>query len=143
MTADKKPFHEIDYIDEDGDLCPILVVAVGKDGKELPAYADTGCTAGIALFKEQIKDIDIGTKISDEPSRCIMADGHIIGADEYLATVSISGEKREVVISVIDSTKILGTVPVEKMTPLLGRDFLDHFDVIFKGKNKQIALFKC
>ncbi len=125
-------------------MCPILDVVLGdEDGKKMLAYADTGCTTGISIFKEQVKDFNLGTKISDEPSRCLMADGHIIGAEEYLATVSVDGEKQKVVISVIDPTKILDTLPVEKMIPLLGRDFLDNFDVLFKGKTKKIALFKC
>ena len=143
MTTENRPFHETEYIEEDGELCPILKVLVGRNRKPLSVYADTGCTTGIAVFKEQIKGVDIGEKISDRPSPCIMADGHIIGADEYLTTLRINGEEKEVVVSVIDPDKILGTAPVDETKPLLGRDFLDAYDVLFKGKEKRVALFKC
>lgn len=143
MTPERKPFHEAEYKEEEGNLCPILELIVGKDKDKISAYADTGCTTGIFVFQEQIKDIDIGTKINDEPSPCIVADGHIIGADEYVTTACIDGEERLIVITVIDPTKLLGSVSTGKITPLLGRIFLDTFDVLFKGKQKKIALFKC
>lgn len=146
LSKSGKPFHEVEYQkEEDGSFCPILKILVGKDKKEISAYADTGCTSGLSVFKEQIEDIDIGTKISDDnnPTPCIMADGHVIGADEYLATVSIEGEEKEVNISVIDPNKDMGYVSFKAMTPLLGRDFLDKFDVLYKGEEKKIALFKC
>jgi hypothetical protein len=47
------------------------------------------------------------------------------------------------VISVIDREKDLGYVEIKKMIPLLGRNFLDTFDAVFKGKNKKLALFRC
>lgn len=138
----KDPIHEVEYKREDGEFCPLLEVVIGKSKKRILAYADTGCTSGISLLKGQIKDFDIGQKINDEPIPCIMADGHIIGADVYLSSIKIGTEKKDVAISVIDPSKVMGSTPVEKMTPLLGRDFLDSFDVLFKGKEKKIALFK-
>lgn len=146
MSQFEKPFHEVEYRkEEDGSFCPILKILVGKNKKEIFAYADTGCTSGLSVFREQVEGIDIGTKISDDnnPTPCIMADGHVIGADEYLAIVSIEEEEKEVNISVIDPKKDMGYVPIKAMTPLLGRDFLDRFDVLYKGMEKKIALFKC
>ena len=143
MTKAEKPFHEKEYKKLDGISCPILKVLIGKNKKPVCAYADTGCTSGISMLKEQVKDIDIGEKINDEPSPCIMADGRMIGADHYLSRVSIGKEEKQVVISVVDSSKILGFVSLEETTPLLGRDFLDAYNVLFKGKEKKIALFKC
>ena len=145
MTSERKPFHETEYREEDGQFDPILevVIVIGKNKYKISAYADTGCTTGLSVSKKQVEGIDLGTKISDEPSPCLMADGHIVGADEYKTTVIIDGEEREIVISVVDPTKILGFIPLEKMIPLLGRDFLDTFDVLFKGKHRKIALFKC
>ena len=143
MSENKRPFHEVEYRKENSGSCPILDILVRKSKKKISAYADTGCTTGISLFKEQIVGTDLGIKINDEPSPCIMADGHIIGADEYLTVTSINGEEREIVISVIDPSIILGFVSPQRMEPLLGRDFLDTFDVLFKGKEKKIALFKC
>ena len=143
MLSDKTPFHEAKYKEEDGELCPILEIIIGKNKKKIPVYADTGCSTGVFISSEQVKDIDIGEKINDEPSGCIVADGHIIGGDEYVTTAYINGEKRIINITVLDPTKILGFVPPKEMTPLLGRNFLDTFDVLFKGKEKKIVLFKC
>lgn len=143
MRSQREPFHEVEYKEEDGDICPILEITVGKNKEKICVYADTGCTTGISVFKEQIAGIDIGTKISDEPSPCIMADGHVIGAHEYQTIASIDGEEREMTVSVIDPTIDMGYVSIEKIQPLLGREFLDTFDVLFKGKQRKIALFKC
>lgn len=143
LTLEREPFYEVEYKEDEGSFCPILEIIVGKKKKKISAYADTGCSTGIFVFQEQIKDLDLGTKINDEPSPCIMADGHIIGADEYITTAYINGEKRIINVTVIDLTKDLGYVSPEKMMPVLGRNFLDTFDVLFKGKQKKIALFKC
>lgn len=137
----KEPFYEVEYKEHEGSLCPILEIIIGEDKKEISAYADTGCTTGIFVFKEQIKDIDLGTKINDEPSPCVMADGHRIGADEYVTIACINGEKRPILVTVLDPTIKLGRVSPKKMMPLLGRNFLDTFDVLFKGKKRKIALF--
>lgn len=77
MTSKRKPFHEAKYKEENGEFCPILEVLIGKNEHGIFAYANTGCTTGLSLFKKRAEGIDIGTKISDEPSPCIMADGHI------------------------------------------------------------------
>lgn len=95
------------------------------------------------MSQEQIKDFDIGTKINDEPSGCILADGHIIGADEYVTTACVNGEEKTIIVSVFDPTKSLGSVPITEVTPALGLNFLNNFDVLFKGKQQKIALFKC
>ena len=144
MTARRKPFHEEDYRIENSSVCPILDVFVGKTEKKVPAYADTGCTSGISLFKDRIKDLEIGEKINEDPVRVLMADGHLIGANIYKSTAKIGDEKRNVLITVVDPTKVIGSVPIEEMTPLLGRNFLDNFDVLFEGKRepKRICLFK-
>jgi hypothetical protein len=90
--SDRELICEVEYRVADGRLCPILEITVGKNKKKILAYADTGCDTGISLFKEQIEDVDIGKKISTSPSPCILADGHVIGADEYLTIASINGE---------------------------------------------------
>ena len=143
MAPKKEPFHEVEYREHEGCLCPIVEIIIGENEKKIPAYADTGCTSGIFVFKEQIKGIDLGDKINDEPTPCIMADGHIIGADEYETTAEINGEKSTILVTVLDPTIKLGSVSPKEMTPLLGRNLLDNFDVLFKGKEKKIALFKC
>lgn len=142
MTPRSKPFHEEDYRKDNSSLCPILDVFVGETEKKISAYVDTGCTSGISFLKEQIKDLDIGEKINEDPVRVLMADGHLIGADVYKSTIKLDKEKEDVLIIAVDPTRILGNAPLEKLTPLLGRDFLENFDVLFKGKQKKIALFK-
>jgi predicted aspartyl protease len=142
LAAGSKPFHEEDYRKENSSLCPILDVLIGKTKKKVSAYVDTGCTSGISLFKEQIKDLNIGEKINEDPIPVLMADGHLIGADVYKSTAKIGKVKKDILIVAVDPEKILGSAPIEKMTPLLGRNFLDNFDVLFKGKDKKIALFK-
>lgn len=143
MAKAEKPFHEKEYKETDGIPCPILKVLIGKNKKPISAYADTGCISGISMLKEQIKGIDMGERINDEPSPCVLADGRIIGSDEYLTTVTINGEERQVVVSIVDPSKELGFVPLKETTPLLGRDFLDAYNVLFKGKEQKIALFRC
>ncbi len=143
MGSDKKPFHEEDYR-QDGceELGPILDVLVGKSGKKTSVYVDTGCSFGIAFLKDQIKDYDIGEKINSEPVPVQMADGRLIGSDLYLSKVKICNDVREIVIASVDPKRILGLAPLEELIPLLGRNFIDNFDVVLKGKNKKIALFK-
>lgn len=142
-SKESPPFFEENYREEEGCPSPILDILVGKDRKKILAYVDTGCSTGIFVFKNQILDIDIGAKISDEPSPCIVADGHIIGGDEYISSIVVGGEEKIVQITVIDPENKIGFQKVEKMTPLLGRNFLDHYDVLFKGKAKKLALFRC
>lgn len=143
MSSNKSsPFCEEDYREEGGCLGPILDILVGKNRKKILAYVDTGCSTGLYVFKDQIPDVDIGTKISDEPSPCIVADGHIIGGDEYISSIVVGEEEKIVQITVIDPETIIGTQKAE-MIPLLGRNFLDHYDVLFKGKAKKLALFRC
>ena len=139
----KEPFFETEYKQENGDFCPIVKVLIGEKRTPILAYADSGCTSGIFVFKDQVKDIDLGVKISDEdnPSSCLVADGHKVGADEYVTTVYLNGERKEILITVVDIDRKMGSVPLEQMTPLLGRNFMDNYDVLFKGKEKRLAFF--
>jgi len=122
----------------------MLELSIGKNKEPLLAYVDTGCTGcGLSIHKNQIKNIDIGVKINVEPTPCIMADGHRIGADEYVTTIELCGRSKDVVISVIDPDIDLGYVPVEEVAPLIGRQFIDAYNVFFKGKARKIALYEC
>lgn len=132
----KEPFYEEDYRSENSSCCPIVDVLIGETNHKVAVYVDTGCTAGIALLQSQIGDLSLGEKINDEPIPVLVADGHRVGVDVYIASIELSGEKREVEIHVINPTKILGSAPIEECTPLLGRDFLDHYNVLFEGKRK-------
>lgn len=117
-------------------------VIIGYKGTKISALVDSGCTPGLCIFKDQIKDLDIGEKISDEVSHYVVADGDIIAGEEYVSWVQISGEKKVVTITVIDPANKIGHEEIGNMTPLLGRNFLDHYNVFLKGKEKKIELFK-
>ena len=133
----EEPFHEKDYRKENEHYGPFLDILIGK--AKVPAFADTGCDAGVSVFKNQTKDWDLGKKINDEPIDISVADGHIIGGDAYLSTVEIDGIEKEVLICVVDPT-VRGFKP-ERIPPLVGRGFLDNFDVLFQGKERKISLF--
>jgi hypothetical protein len=139
----EKPFLETEYKNESGKLCPMVEVLIGERKVPILAYADSGCSTGIFILKGQFKDIDLGVKISDDedPTPCIVADGHKVGADEYASTVYVDGERKEIIITVLDLERKLGSIPIEEMTPLLGRNFMDDYDVLFRGKEKKLVIF--
>lgn len=139
----KEPFFETEYKEENGDFCPLVKVLIGEKKTPITAYADSGCTSGIFVFKDQVKDVDLGFKISDadNPSVCLVADGHKVGADEYISTIYLNGEHKEVNITVVDVDRKMGSASLGEMTPLLGRNFMDNYDVLFKGKEKRLAFF--
>ena len=115
---------------------------MGNSRTKVLALIDTGCSPGICLLKDQVEGLDIGEKINDEASPYVVADGDIIGGDEYVAWVQINGEKQVVTITVIDPKKKLGREEVNNMTPLLGRNFLDHYSITLKGKEQKLELSK-
>lgn len=141
--TEKKPFHEREYTKEGERFYPILDIICGvKDSrKSLRVLADTGCDAGISLLKDHVEGIDLGEKKNDFPLEIFVADGHVIGADWYDATVEINGEKKEIELYVIDPTEIIRS-EIPSLFPLLGRGFLDKFDVTFKGEQRKIVLLK-
>ena len=141
MSQSKKPFYREKYALCNGCLDPIVEIKLGKEKRKIKAYVDTGCSTGIFAFKEQVKDLDLGAQINDEPSPCIFADGRRIGANEYVTQISINEEERIIQITVLDPTIDMGKEEVGAMTPLLGRNFIDHYDVSFKGKEKVIEFF--
>ena len=143
--ANKTPFHQKEYRSYEGikEVCPILEIIVGSNKDPVIAYADTGCTVGLALLKTQTKKMDLGEKISDDPYKISVADGHQVEADIYKSTISLNGVQKEAILWVINPEKFSDDVKKEK-EPIffLGRGFLDHFDVMFKGKEKRIEFFQ-
>jgi hypothetical protein len=139
------PFFEVNYKKEWGVCGPIIDIEVGDAEKKLiSGYTDTGCTTGIFLFKSQIAKmgLDLGSKINEDPSPCEMADGHRIGADEYITIARFNGEEKEITITVIDPECKMDPVAPSECAPLIGRGFLDYFDVLFKGKERKVCFFK-
>ena len=117
-----------------------------KNQGPIDAYADTGFTAGILLTKSYVeeKGLELGEKINEEPIPISVADGHLIDADSFKMTIKIDGIEKEIEVLVEDTKKFFkrGGGKPHDVEPLLGRDFLDSFDVIFKGTERKIAFFE-
>lgn len=138
----KVPFHEKKYCSHKGikGVCPLLEIVIGSNKESVTAYADTGCTAGLSMLESQIQKLDLGEKISDDPYKVTVADGHVVEADIYKSTISLNGVQKEVEIWVVNPNRIVDHKDKESII-LLGRGFMDYFDVMFKGKEGKIALF--
>jgi len=148
MTKKKTPFLERDYTyNEKYNLYfPILEILVGSKEykKKISALADTGCTSCIHLCKSFVEKekLVLGKKINKEPIPFSVADGHTINGDFYEIICEIDGKEEKVIVSVIDPEKFFKEEEpqIETVEPLLGRGILDKFDVLFKGKERKIAL---
>jgi predicted aspartyl protease len=147
MRRSNPPFHEREYgyDDKRGCFFPILEAELGPEGyrSRLQVLADTGCTSCMALLKSFVEkeNLTLGTKMNKNPIPVLVADGHTINADEYEAVCRIGGIERQVVVTVMDPEKYFEEPTVGDVIPLLGRGFLDHYDVLFKGKDRRICLF--
>lgn len=149
MSKSKKPFHTKDYTyDEKKKKAePLLEVLVGtkKKKKKVIALADTGCSTCIHFCKSYItrEGLVFGKKMNKHPVPFGVADGHTINGDYYKAICKIGKEEKEVVVSVIDPEKFFEEEEptIGDVMPLLGRGILNRYDVLFKGKKKEIALF--
>ena len=93
------------------------------------------------MLRSQAESLNLGEKINDDPYRVTVADGHIVGADVYATTVKVNGVEKVVEVYVVDPDNICGYNENKEGPALLGRGFLDNFDVLFEGKEKKIALF--
>jgi len=79
----------------------------------------------------------------EEPVQVLVADGHTINADLFKTTVKIDGMEREIEVVVIDPEEFFEIEEGEKnVEPLLGRGFLDEFEVLFKGPKKKIVFYE-
>jgi predicted aspartyl protease len=144
------PFHEREYFydKETNQYFPFLEITIisNKSRKKILALADTGCTSCIHLCKSYVEDegLILGEKINRDPISVSVADGHTINADLYRATCEIDGNEQEVIISVIDPERFFQEeeTDIKMVEPLLGRGVLDNFDVMFKGRKKNIAIFR-
>lgn len=140
----KKPFYESDYKNCGDCFRPTVKIICHFVNANIPfeAMADTGCDVGFALLKEQVKNLELGEKTNDIPIEIGVADGHIVGADSYVVQIEVHGDKRETTLLVIDPNTIIRQEEVEDSMPLIGREFLDCFDVYFLGEKKKLVLMK-
>lgn len=149
------PLYENDYEKRNKRLYPLVEIEFqcGKQRFPITTLADTGCDSGFVLFdyeldllKKNYKEFEIGEKMNDEPVRFSVADGHIVEADVYYTFVELSGEKKPIEFTVIHANQIVGRETeietINEVLPLIGRNFLNHFDVMFKGKKQKIVIFK-
>jgi hypothetical protein len=149
MGKSKAPFHTKDYTynKEKKRYEPLLAVLVGsrESKKEVIAWADTGCTPCMHFCKSYVdeKALTFIKKINIRPEPFKVADGHTINADLYLAICEIDGKEEEIVVSVIDPKKFFEEEEpkIETIQPLIGLGVLNKYDVLFKGKERKIALF--
>lgn len=140
--TETSPFHESNYRERKGKSCPLIEVTVGTSQKAVTVLADTGCSTGLAMLNNQIGELDLGQKISDDPYEITAADGHKVEAEIYKADINLNGVIiKKVVILVLNPAKF--KIDTEDKEPIayLGRGFLDHFNVVFKGKEQKIAFF--
>jgi predicted aspartyl protease len=140
----KKPFYESGYKNCDGCFRPIMKILCHFERSDVPfeVMADTGCDSGFVLLKDQVKDLELGERKNDNPIEIGVADGHIVGADMYIITVEVGQEKREITLLVVDPTNIIRQEEIEESVPVIGREFLDCFDVLFQGEKKKLILMK-
>ena len=138
----KKPFHKVAYKQTSNILRPLLKLEcrIADNNYLFEALADTGCDTGFVLLKGQTKGMELGENRSDTPIRVCLADGHIVNAEVYIVTIKIGGKERIVELLVVDP-RVIGEETVEEFCPLIGRQFLDNFDVLFHGREKKLSLF--
>jgi hypothetical protein len=149
MRQLKEPFHSKNYTfnEKRKKFEPLLEVLVGTKEmkKEVIALVDTGCSTCMHFCKSYIdkEGLVFMKKINKHPIPFGVADGHTINGDYYKAICQIGGEEREIIVSVIDPESFFEKEEPEIgiVKPLLGRDVLDNYDTLFKGKKRQIALF--
>jgi predicted aspartyl protease len=148
MGQENTPFLQKDYTynDERKTYDVLLEVKVGtkESLKKVTAIVDTGCSSGIHLCKSFVntEKLVFIKKININPVPVHVADGHTINADIYKAICQMNGKEEEIIVSVIDPEKFFeeGEGTIVNVRPLLGRDLLDKYDVLFKGKERKLAI---
>lgn len=151
MRNKRAPLQQRDYTydDEKKRFFPKLDILVGaeKSKKPISLLADTGCTACIFLFKKHVEKegLIFTKKMNIKPMPFLVADGHTINVDSYKAICEIDGEEKEIEVCVVDPEKIFEQDEEEPKIkippPVIGRGILDSYDVLFKGKERKIAVF--
>ncbi len=149
-----EPFHSKPYTPLSGDLVPLLTISIDQLGSKLPleALADTGCSVGLSLTKEQVElyHIDLGKKLNTDSEPMEIADGTVVGCDLYKCVVELAGERKLVQVTVMDPSKKLQVVEEDKdedyerfrRIVLLGRDYMNHYDSNFLGHKKKLTFTK-
>jgi predicted aspartyl protease len=151
MGQPKIPFLQKEYTyNEKGKRYDILLdVMVGtkESLKKVTVIVDTGCSSGMHLCKSFIdaEKLVFIKKININPIPFGVADGHTINADIYKAMCQINGKEEEILVSVVGPEKFFeeGEGTIGNIRPLLGRNLLDKYDVLFMGKERKLAISCC
>jgi len=135
--SDVFTFLEKEYEETDEGEDPIVPITINVNGKEhtIPAYADTGCSSGIAITKQMATKIGITKedRYSNREVEVCLADGSIMGAYLYGLNIVINGRTFFKKIPIIEPDRFLGMAHNQDETTLLGRGIMDEFSVIFQG----------
>jgi hypothetical protein len=146
----KQPITTKDYTYDEKleKYSPLLEVQVGTKDVKKPVLAliDTGCGPDMSLCRKYIErnGITLLTKMNNKPIPVGVADGHSINADYFKAVCEINGKERTIEVCVIDPEKFFSekTPEINETTPLLGRGVLQHYDIMFEGKNKKFSIYE-
>jgi predicted aspartyl protease len=128
-------------------LSPIVhakIAPLGGSPFEIDAYVDSGCTVGLSLTERQVSQLglSLGQKINSSPEPCTLADGNTVACDIYVCEVEVGGEKRSVNVAVVDTTQRLESEGQPEDEALLGKAFMDYFDVTFSGIDRTLIFVK-
>lgn len=127
---------------------PIVHVKLTIDGKErdFPAYADTGCSSAVVITKRLADSYGLreADSISEE-QEAILADGSKVICRLYLIPAKIGNYETSINLIVLYPDSKTLSVSASDEThdePLLGREIMDRFDVLFAGKsNPKVITF--
>ena len=138
MTS-KIPELSVNYTKREKDD-PIIDLALVIDGKEHPvkAYADTGCSSALSITKRIADELGLKPEnaVNDEPLEAILADGTLVGCSVYKVKMRMGNIEKYIWLPVVDPDIKLGKSDQEDADePLLGREILDDFDVLFASKS--------
>jgi len=130
-------------IDEKNKTAPLLDVFIGSKKKtKIAALADTGCAPFLMISKSFIEDSGLELKRmgdDDDYIRISVADGHSVNGYPYKGFCQVGGKEVEVEVCAVDTSHFFDDEKPD-FPALIGREFLDKYDVLFKGKDKKIVI---
>lgn len=107
------------------------------DKASIKALLDTGCSGGIVLTKKEIEKLGVtlGDPVNEKPVPCKIADGSSVPTYYYNATVKFKGEKKSVLLRVINQDEVYEKKEEkdEPVMALFGLDIMNDYQVTFNG----------
>jgi predicted aspartyl protease len=139
-----REFHTCEYTDllKENEFLPLVEVSIFAGGSKtkITALADTGCDPDLVITKSFLRSAKLGLtkKITKNPLEVRMADGSGVSADIYEAICEVGAERKTMLIYVMDTPNTDDNNGTQ-VTPLLGREFFNAYDVLFKGKHRKLV----